>query len=105
MNRREAEVLEMPKGETGATAARRVAQGRATVERYVERLEIDSERLSGPEASEIFCALAELRDGLIEHDAARVESYYRRALEAFPHGHVANLGIRRLDQTQGKEED
>ena len=103
MNRREAEVLEMPKGETGATAARRVAQGRATVERYVERLEIDSERLSGPEASEIFCALAELRDGLIEHDAARVESYYRRALEAFPHGHVANLGIRRLDRAHGEE--
>ena len=104
---RVAEVLEMPAHEEGDVAqARRLAQGRAAVERYVERLENATERLkSGPEASELYCALAELREGMIEHDADQVESLYRKAIAAFNLSHDANLGLRRLSRSKGNFDD
>ena len=95
---REAEVLEMPThGNTDVAHARRIAQGRAAVERYVERLENATERLKiGPEASELYCALAELREGMIENDPQQVENFYHKALESFKLSHSANRGLRRL---------
>ncbi|MBO5753173.1 MAG: tetratricopeptide repeat protein [Proteobacteria bacterium] len=100
---REAEVLEMPtQSDTTVAQARRVAQGRAAIERYVERLENATNRLkTGPEAAELFCALAELREGLIENDPVQVETLYRKALESFSLSHIANLGLRRLSRFKG----
>ena len=100
---RKAEVLEMPTQDNADVAlARRIAQGRAAVERYVERLENATERLqSGPEASELFCALAELREGMIENDPELAKSLYEKAIASFKLSHVANLGLRRISRAQG----
>lgn len=93
---REAEVLEMPRGgESDAVTARRIAQGRSVVERYAERLDIATDHLDPPAASEVYCALGELHEGLIENDSAQVESDYRKAQELFPQSHIANMGLRR----------
>lgn len=99
---REAEVLEMPTQNAGSlTHARKLAQGRAAVERYVVRLENASQGLRvGPEASELYCALAELREGLHDNDLELAEKLYRKALEAFKFSQVANLGLRRLRRGQ-----
>ncbi len=104
---REAEVLEMPTcANTNAAHTRRIAQGRAAVERYVERLESATERLkTGPEASELFCALAELREGIIENDPVQVQAFYQKALDTFKLSHGANRGLRRLARTQQKFDD
>ena len=103
---REAEVLEMPtKSDANMAQARRMAQGRATIERYVERLENATNRLkTGPEAADLFCALAELREGLIENAPAQVETLYKKALESFNLSHIANLGLRRLSRFNGNFE-
>ena len=103
---REAEVLEMPThGDTDVAQARRVAQGRAAVERYVERLENATERLkTGPEAAELYCALAELREGMIENAPEQVEEFYKKALETFSLSHAANRGLRRLARAKGDYE-
>ncbi len=94
---REAEVLEIPAhGDSDVAQARRIAQGRAAVERYVERLENAVERLkTGPEAAELYCALAELREGIIENDPVQVEALYKKALDSFALSHSANQGLRR----------
>lgn len=98
---REAEVLEMPRGgESDAVTARRIAQGRSVVERYAERLDIATDHLDPPTASEVYCALGELHEGLIENDSAQVESDYRKAQELFPQSHTANMGLRRLSRVQ-----
>lgn len=102
---REAEVLEMPRGsgsgESDAAAARRIAQGRAVVERYAERLDIATDHLDSPAASEVFCALGELHEGLIENDIAQVEADCRKAQALFPQSHKANLGLRRQSRAKG----
>ena len=99
---REAEVLEMPRGgESDAVTARRIAQGRSVVERYAERLDIATDHLDPPAASEVYCALGELHEGLIENDSAQVESDYRKAQELFPQSHIANMGLRRLSRVEG----
>ncbi|MCL2326365.1 MAG: hypothetical protein FWC40_07735, partial [Proteobacteria bacterium] len=100
---REAEVLGLPThGEKSPSQAKSVAQGRGVVERYVERLETGAQRLhSEPEASELFCALAELRQGLIETDLPQAEQLYLQALSAFKLCHVANAGLRRLQRGRG----
>ena len=100
---RKAEVLEMPTQEnTDVAQTRRIAQGRAAVERYVERVENATERLKcGPEVSELYCALAELREGMIENAPELAHSLYEKALDAFKLSHAANLGLRRLNRAQG----
>ncbi len=91
---------------TDVAQTRRIAQGRAAVERYVERVENATERLkSGPEASELFCALAELREGMIETNPEMAQSLYEKALESFKLSHVANLGLRRLNRAQGNYDE
>lgn len=95
---RQAEILEVPSGEGSDQAlARRITQGRNTIERYVERLENAAQHLKmGPEAAEVFCSLAELRDGLIESNLAQAQAFYTKALEAFSLSRPANLGVRRI---------
>ncbi len=104
---REAEVLEMPThGDTDVAHARRIAQGRSAVERYVERLENATERLkTGPEAAELYCALAELREGMIENDPVQVAELYKKAMESFGLSRSANCGLKRLARSQGNVED
>lgn len=98
---REAEVLEMPRGDGEASGARRMAQGRAVVERYADRLDIATDHLDPPGASEAYCALAEVSEGLIENDLSQVETYYRKAQELFPQSDVANMGLRRMSRARG----
>ncbi|MFA5625300.1 MAG: hypothetical protein WC966_09650 [Bradymonadales bacterium] len=95
---RQAEILELPTSEeSDKSMARRVILGRNTVERYVERLENAAQHLKmGPEAAEIYCALAELRDGLIENNLSQALSYYTKAVDAFSLSRPANLGMRRI---------
>ncbi|MBR4985423.1 MAG: hypothetical protein IKY83_06780 [Proteobacteria bacterium] len=100
---REAEVLEMPKhSDNTVIHAKKIAQGRAAIERYVERLENATERLkTGPEAAELYCALAELREGMIETDLEQAASLYQKALNSFRLSSVANAGQKRLSRAKG----
>lgn len=100
---REAEVLEMPKhNDRTVIQAKKIAQGRAAIERYVERLENATERLKpAPEAAELYCALAELREGMIETDLDQAGTLYKKALAIFPLSNVANAGQKRLTRSKG----
>lgn len=97
---REAEVLEMPaQADAGVMPARRVAQGRAAIARYVERLEAGTRVLAEePDASELYCALAELREGMIENDPETARTFYEKALESFSLSRGAQAGFRRLSR-------
>lgn len=100
---REAEVLEMPKrGDNTVIQSKRVALGRAAIERYVERLENATDRLKkGPEAAELYCALAELREGMIDTDLELAGNLYQTALASFRLSNVANAGQKRLSRAKG----
>ena len=102
---REAEVLEMPThADANVIQARRVAQGRAAIARYVERLEAGTSVLAEePDASELYCALAELREGMIENDPETAKEFYEKALEAFSLSRGAQAGLRRLSRCAGDD--
>lgn len=96
MRKREAEVLDMQKGNNSMSAARQVAQGRAVVERYRQRLRDAVERIDTPEAAELYCVLAQLHEGLIDHDIEIARACYEHALAVFPQCRAATVGMRRI---------
>ncbi len=103
---REAEVLGMPSQQEAAVLqAKRLAQGRTAITQYVKRLENSARLLEDePEVSELFCALAELREGMIEHDPEAAQKLYEKALEAFDMSRGANTGLRRVKRAEGDDE-
>ncbi len=103
---REAEVLEMPtQSDANVVQSRRMTQGRGAISRYVERLEAGTSVLADePDASELYCALAELREGMIEKDPETAREFYEKALEAFSLSRGARAGLRRLSREAGDYE-
>ncbi len=79
------------------TRAKQVTVGRKSVERYAERLQTSAKRLRhGPEASELLCAVAELHEGILDHNPAQAARFYHGAIEAFALSRPAHAGVRRL---------
>ncbi|PIV99636.1 MAG: hypothetical protein COW42_10420, partial [Deltaproteobacteria bacterium CG17_big_fil_post_rev_8_21_14_2_50_63_7] len=100
---RRAEIVKQPAAlQEKAVQTHRAEIGQKTIDVYVERLTAAAGRLRrGPEASELFCAAAELHEGKSESDPAKATELYGRALDAFALSRPAHLGLKRLARQGG----